>query len=294
MISFTSNSENPDGADWHHIGIGPGSIIEYCIIEYSRAALGIDGDNVIISNNIIRHNLWTALTIGENGTAIVSNNIIYDSGGHQGIVTFGDAIIENNEIKNCKGGISVFNNSSPTIRNNTLIDNDAGIGIGENSTATVEGNIVSSPNGGQYDWNYKGETIYFASTIEKDYGNVTGINIGSSSPIITNNILENCANIIGITGNSSPVITHNIIRYGRDNGIFFEESFEGSPQIYENNLDNQNNIGMSSSTSIDASNNWWGTADLQEIEDRISHYNDDPSRGMVSFEPFLTQPVDLG
>jgi parallel beta-helix repeat protein len=295
MIIFTSDSENPDGGDWVHIHMGSGSMVEYCIAEYARGALDIaenTGDSVIISNNILRHNLWTALTIHKGSRSTVTGNKIYDSGGHQGIAVEDNALVENNEIKNCKAGI-VNSGINPTIRNNMLIDNDCGIYIVGNSNAIIEGNTISSPNGGQNDWTYMGKSVYFASTKEKNYGSVTGITIIYSSPDIFGNKIENCACNISVVGESSPTICHNIISNGRDNGIHFEQSFEGTPQIYSNNFDNSNNIGMSSSCSIDATNNWWNTTDPEDIENRISHYNDDPSRGMVSFEPYLTKPYDF-
>lgn len=39
MIIFTSDSPTPDGGDWVQLHICRGSIVEYCIIEYSR---GVD------------------------------------------------------------------------------------------------------------------------------------------------------------------------------------------------------------------------------------------------------------
>ncbi len=296
MIIFTSDSENPDGADWQHIQVGYGSIVEYCVFEYSRAALDVapdTGGSVIVSNNIMRHNLWAGLAIHENSTTMVTNNTIYHSGGHQGIAVLGNPILENNDIRNCKVGVVIFSNVSPTLKNNIFIDNDYGVTITDNSTPTLEGNIISSPNGAGQDWIYKGEAIYFACTKDKNYGDVTGINIINSSPIIRNNQIKDCANIISIIGESSPVITGNIIKNGRNNGIFFQGSFEGSPQIYENNFDNSNNIGMSSSCSIEAINNWWGTANPEEIEERIWHGYDDSSLGIVTYEPFLLQPVEF-
>ena len=295
MIIFTSDSENPDGADWEQIHMGPGSIVEYCIAEYARGALDVaenTGDSVLISNNILRHNLWTALTIHKGSLSTVINNTIYDSGGHQGIAVEDDAIIENNEIKNCKAGI-ITSGINPTLKNNILIDNDCGIYIVGNSTPTIEGNIISSPNGAQNDWTYRGKSIYFAWSKEEGYGNVTGINFVYASPTIIGNKIEECASNISVSGESSSIISQNIIINGRDNGIHFEQSFEGSPQIYENNLDNSNNIGMSSSCSIEAINNWWGTTDPEEIELRIWHDYDDSSLGTVTYEPFLSQPVEF-
>ena len=33
--------------------------------------------------------------------------------------------------------------------------------------------------------------------------------------------------------------------------------------------------------------NYWGTTDIQEIEDHITHKNDDPNLGLVNYIPFL-------
>jgi len=39
---------------------------------------------------------------------------------------------------------------------------------------------------------------------------------------------------------------------------------------------------------VDATNNWWGTADPDSIDQLIYDHNDDPQAGYINYEPFLT------
>lgn len=301
MIIFTSDSPNPDGGDWTFIYLGIGSIIKYCIVEYSRAALDVapwTEDTVLISNNIIRHNLWTGLTIHSSSPTVI-NNEIYDSGGHQGIAIVGEnctPIIENNIIRNNKVGIIVepgVPREAPVIRGNTILNNDFGIHVFNNSSPIIEGNTISSPEGAGIDFTYKGEPIYFGWTRNVDEFPIIGINIEYSSPTITDNLITDCDNGINISGDSFPQINQNMISYVRQ-GIHFNTSFAGVPEIYENSFEeNRYNIVMDCEVSVDVFNNWWGTIELQEIEDRIYHHYDDPSIGDVYYEPYLDRPVNI-
>ena len=49
----------------------------------------------------------------------------------------------------------------------------------------------------------------------------------------------------------------------------------------------------SGSSNIDATNNWWGTTDTGEIDAGIHDAKDDSNLGLVTYQPFLTQPVDI-
>ena len=44
-----------------------------------------------------------------------------------------------------------------------------------------------------------------------------------------------------------------------------------------------------SANDIMAVGNYWGTTDIQEIEDHITHQNDDPNLGLVNYIPFLEE-----
>ncbi|MBN1971538.1 MAG: hypothetical protein JXR48_04130 [Candidatus Delongbacteria bacterium] len=49
-------------------------------------------------------------------------------------------------------------------------------------------------------------------------------------------------------------------------------------------------IYNSSTSTIDATNNWWGTTDETVIQNRIYDYNDDFNLGVVNYLPYLTEP----
>lgn len=302
MIVFTSDSLTPDGGDWLHVHIGNGSFVEFCVIEYSRGGLDVmegTGDSVKISNNIIRHNFWTALTIHTGSSPTVTYNEIYDSGGHQGIAVIGEGsapYIAYNNIRECKGGINIQPGTAPIVEYNTLIDNDGGIGLLETSaSAVVRYNSISAPNGPTQNWTYKGEPVYFSSILLGRNDAISGISVADCSPIITYNGISLCNSAgINIMGNSSPTINHNMITdcYA---GFLLDESFTGSPSIEENNIyDNTYaNILIWSEQPIIATNNWWGTTDLAEIQAKILSTQGQPALGLVIFEPFLPEPVNI-
>jgi len=301
MIIFTSDSQTPDGGDWVQVHIGYGSIIEYCILEYARGALDVmqgTGDSVLISNNIIRHNLWTALAIHSSSPTVIHNEI-YHSGGHQGIDVIGEGsalYIAYNVIKECRGGINILPGTAPIVEYNTLIDNDHGIGMtGPDIFAIIKNNVVSSPNGPSHNFTYNGEPVYFSSILLGRDDAISGISVSDCSPTITHNSISQCNSAgINIMGNSSPIINNNTTT-NNHTGILLDESFTGSPRIEANNIcDNSYaNITLWSAQSVSVINNWWGTVLKTEIEDRIIDTRHNPSFGMVVYEPFLTEPVEI-
>ena len=301
MITFTSDSPTPDGGDWVHLHIGYGSIVEYCIIEYSIGGLDVKEkteDSVTISNNIIRNNFWSAIGIHYSSPNITHNKII-NSGAHQGIAVIGEGstpYIAYNTFTGCKSGINIQPGSKPIVEYNTFIDNDSGIGlIGSDDSTIVRYNSISSPNGPPKNWTYRGEPIYFSSILLGRDDAISGISISDCSPLITNNNISHCNSAgINIMGNSSPTIKHNTIT---DNhaGILLDESFIGSPTIEENNILNSThaNISLWSSQPIIAANNWWGTTDLAEIQAMILNMGGKLAPELVTIEPILTEPVEI-
>ena len=93
--------------------------------------------------------------------------------------------------------------------------------------------------------------------------------------VITNNhwgiTVINAANVdLGTEDDWGHNVIHgngHVYNYGASYGIF---------DLYNN-----------SAYDITAVGNYWGTIDEQEIEDHITHQNDDPSLGLVTFVPFL-------
>ena len=138
------------------------------------------------------------------------------------------------------------------------------------------------------------------------YGyNQQGYNLSSvivGNQFIDNNLETNPMNggsgirIYGMDSNNKATMRGNIIT-GNLWGITAINAFDidlgteddwGYNQIHDNGnggvvYDLYNN----STCDIMAVGNYWGTTDIQEIEDHITHQNDDPSLGLVTFVPFL-------
>lgn len=120
---------------------------------------------------------------------------------------------------------------------------------------------------------------------------------------IDNNLETNPINggsgisVFGMNENNKALIRNNVIT-GNLWGITAINAFDidlgteddwGHNQIYDNGnggvvYDLYNN----STFDIMAVGNYWGTIDEQEIEDHITHQNDDPSLGLVNYIPFST------
>ena len=288
-ITFTSDSSKPNYADWEQIYLRSGSVVEYSIVEYGRGGIIADGD-VTVSHNTFGDIFWVAIVT--RGSPTVTHNEI-SSCGHGGIEAWGEGatpVISNNVIKYSRAGIGIgFKDGVfPTIENNTLIDNDIGIWLGSGSGGTIRGNSISAPNGAPSDWGPFQGFIYKARAPRDRYEEVLGLGLMSSSPTISHNRLSQLAGGIVIEGDSSPVIENNTIT-DCYNGFVFHHYSGGLPKVNKNNVyeNRYSNIsqGEGGMGSIEAANNWWGTADIREIEANIHDYYDDPSLGKVNYEP---------
>jgi parallel beta-helix repeat protein len=294
-ILFTSDSPNPNYADWEQIYLQSGSVFEYCIVEFGRGGVIAEGD-VIVSHNTFRKIFWVAIVT--RGSPTVTQNEI-SSCGHGGVEAWGESaapVISNNIIKYCRAGIGIgFKDEVfPTIENNTLIDNDIGIWLGSGSGGTIYGNSISAPNGAPSDWGPFQGFVYKARVPRDRYEEVLGLGLTSSSPTISHNQLFQLAQGIGIEGDSSPVIEYNTIT-DCYNGFVFHHYSSGLPKIHKNNIYNNKDRNIrqdeGGTGSIDAANNWWGTTDIKEVEAKIHDFHDDPSLGEVNFQPISTSEI---
>lgn len=120
-----------------------------------------------------------------------------------------------------------------------------------------------------------------------------GIEIKQGNPYISDNNITECSpNLIAPVGTIERNYFDGIIQIGnavvKSNTVTYievQESF--SPTISNNNI---GSIRLSSSTNVDAANNWWGTTNTTDIERAIWDYNDDFTLGKVNYTPFLTEP----
>jgi len=275
MIVFTSDSTKPSYADWAGILLRPGSRIEYCLVEYGgRMGIGVQSnipqdESVLISNCIVRHIFLGGISLGGTTCARVISNEVSDCGSEGISVETGTAPhIAYNTIKYSTVGIATDPGSSATIENNILIDNIRGIESRANDT--IRHNHISSPTRQIHEQSYMGHTWPYLMNPPPTI-RFTGIQVGMQC---------------------SATIEFNVI-VNNDLGIAIVPTASPSLRIENNNIYDNDLINITNPTGADiaAQNNWWGTTDIDEIEAKIHHYNDDPNVGKVNYQPIATVKI---
>lgn len=238
---------------------GSGSIIENAFLEITRLLI-IDAAPKINSNFIIgsieRQYSYSSYSSGIHlhDQMTFSNNIV------RGHLTTRGAMVINNTISNgvTSSGDVIINNTlgclggGPQAVLNNTIDGEISV-----DGARISGNIITSIikiRSGVVEWNL-----------------ITGLGIeaGDGSCIIQNNTLvnPNVAFYLKYSGIQS-INYNNIIGC---QGYFIKLT---NPFKYD----------------VNATYNWWGTTDTQEISKRIYDSKHDFNMGTVTFIPFLTAP----
>lgn len=113
-----------------------------------------------------------------------------------------------------------------------------------------------------------------------------------SSITVENNLFINNIRGIGVVKQGTPTIIGNEFTQTDGAAIFVTDS---DPIISNNNLyANQYNMQLEGSTlGVKAENNWWGSDQTATIEASIWDGKDDPSLGVVDYEPFAVEAFDL-
>ena len=131
--------------------------------------------------------------------------------------------------------------------------------------------------------------------------------IYGSSTIIQANVIESFGiGIEAVSGYANPTSALSIIQNhieGNSYGVSLNSTnlaYYDGPDATINNNDLVNNtvydlfIGNYSDPddrTIDATENWWGTVDPAQIQDRIYDHNDDPLSAYALVDPFLSSPI---
>jgi hypothetical protein len=271
-ITFNSNSQDADigiatnSTSWDEL-TGTGCIIQNAIIN---ANLGIGkAAPKIDSNTITGHYLLTS------GSPIISNNIINE----EIHVLDGTPIITGNTINSfivgsCKGPVTISNN----IITGHFGDAINGAGISCSTNNIITGNIIT---------HFKKGIVLFCgnSTIERNVivDNTIGIQLGLFGSgtygvfqvTIQNNLITDNAKGISLTDLSQTL--------GAGGSLAFT--------INNNNIQGNRdyNIYLGINTPINASYNWWGTADQQAINQTIYDVKNNYNLGTVTFTPYLSE-----
>ena len=226
----------------------------------------------LIENTIFNH---TGLEV-QSGTRIINSTFL--SGGLT--VESASPTIVNNDIAN---GLSVIQNPNiptngtaiqPEISNNNIAGGlylDAGGGIVNDNTISAGSN---NPNSG-----YSG-----ALSISDEYG-------APISTLVQRNLINNSP--IGIycniqsSYNNKAIIENNTVT---NNTVGVQIGSTNVPSIINNNIyGNSYNAKLSGvSSQINLPNNWWGTTDVQAINQTMYDFKYDFKLGTINFLPILT------
>jgi hypothetical protein len=234
---------------------GTGCIVDNAI--FNSVTITVSNSSPKISNNYFTNNQLTSLSVSGGSPLIVNNafdtraTCITIGNGY-----FGSPVISSNFIKSSGAsnyGISCGNNVS-------FLDNNITgcyVGIYVTGNATITRNLVTSNTFGML-------TSVSSATVEGNTfaNNTIGINGGGT---IRNNTFGN--NQVGLMDtNINSNITQN--------------NFFGNTKY---------NFQLTLPTSIDAPNNWWGTADATAINQTIYDYKNSTSLGTINFSPYLNE-----
>ncbi|KKL86255.1 hypothetical protein LCGC14_1946560, partial [marine sediment metagenome] len=312
--------------------ISSSPFIDHCIIKYNAySGIYIQDSSLNLTNNIISNNSaydGGGINIQSSVLTIKNNTISFNSAAHVGGGIFSWAstttIIDNNIIYNSAyytgGGIG-YSGGNLNIEGNIISYNSVdykGGGFGNyegGATMTINGNIISNniagTGGGIYlsDW----ATFINNSIINNTAGTGGGISLsGRGATFIKNKFINNTAHddgggiyLIGFQPSEevffySNDIINNYASIGKGGGIYVT----GLPIISYNNIYNNTPYDIYNSnpleTPVNATNNWWGTTNVIEIQEHIYDWYDDASLGIVAYTPYtdgtkpiLTSPADI-
>ena len=227
-----------------------GSVIEKMIIESKHYALKCNNVSPTIDNNTIKG----AIHINAS-SPVLSNNIII-------------------------GKVSV-QEGSPTIIQNKLITDSYGIECAGGSP-TITNNIVEGKKDSSQAIGIFGGGGKISNNVISDFQ--TGVKAGA---IIEGNLILN--NYFGIQVGYSQTISHNTI-INNSEGLYIGES--ESIIEFNNFQNNSHNFYLNSyaTRNITASNNWYGTTDIQIINEKIHNNWKNFDFITVNYVPFLTAP----
>ena len=253
----------------------------------------LENSKLTLDGNLVKD--YTILGVVVYGTdnlvdpiVTTSNNTLTPSGNREGIQyrfingTGTAGIISNNTITNGgTHGIAVSTSDHVLVKDNiSLAGSGNGITLESSSFCTVQGNTIAN-----YPWNGIAVTNPWANSDGNlIQGNtITGIHSGSTTT------LGACGWGIGLDNSSSTsyfvtntVVTGNDVSTS-DAGIVFYGV--DATNVAHNNIIHDNspyNLGNSNTAvTIDATNNWWGSA-AGPVATTIS--------GSVDYDPWLTYP----
>lgn len=90
-------------------------------------------------------------------------------------------------------------------------------------------------------------------------------------------------------------LSYNSIANNNDKGIILGTYNGYSPSVNYNNIYGNTNYNIVNNDSgvKEATNNWWGSTVLTDIESKIFDFYDDTNFGIIEYSPYLDKPIDI-
>jgi hypothetical protein len=225
------------------------------------------------------------------GSALIANNTISQQNhyfiGYEGAIVAQRYDRDNNVI-------IITRKATPFVSGNVIIGNISqvaqGIGFETENAIITKNTIYGCYGAGIGFYEGTGNALISDNTIyDCSYGinlNETGRLYSDHNAVITiqRNLIYNTT--LGIDSTLPVTIENNTIK---NNAVGIATSVPLSV-TYNNIEGNNQNIYLTSSHNLDATNNWWGTTDTQATNQTIHDNKNDANLGTVTFVPFLTEP----
>jgi hypothetical protein len=241
---------------------------------------------ILITGNSIFNNQSSGIKL-MSGTGSISNNEIYG-----------------NYASNEYGGGIGTDGGNVVVTYNIIRNNSAGFGGGiENGMGggKITKNIIlqNSASEGAACWG--SFDSLFKNIIVQNSSDQNIIRYSQKSHIYMNQLIMNVSpeiiyNYYGITDSPGSSFIHNTTFLNNDdsNKSSLIQCFNTNPTLNYNNFIEDSlvyivyNQDNSNTSTIDAKNNYWGTSQTSNIDNKIFDFNDDFSQGLVNYKPILS------
>ncbi|MCB2213209.1 right-handed parallel beta-helix repeat-containing protein [bacterium] len=228
--------------------------LEYTIATNLTSTLTMVGDTLVRNNMSSPASGKTAITVGTQGenSAIIDSCYISGTPGNR------------------QGGIAVWNllgsGQHATISNTTIEDCAWGITVqGSDASAIItDCRLINNTAYDNPQISGSGISVYPGGTVEAAYNEISGNWWGITIP--------GAGSAVDVTLGETGATEYS--RQGR-NRIFDNVNNDETWALFNNDI-----------YDILAQENYWGATDSTEIAATIYDYNDDPSKGTVTFMPF--------
>jgi hypothetical protein len=271
-ITFGSITSDSPNCTITNAQIDTAYIWSYNTIELTnntldRSHIQIMGGNAkIAGNNLINTAIIGSYALSD-GLSIISGNTM--------VATADSNIVSGVGIS---GGSAVISHNTLDMGNSTIIFQ--AISATTDGTAVINDNTI---------YNCRGGIVAGRGTSEIQRNLVTncqfGVQVFAASPAIENNTITQNGlgiNIVNSTLPANPQIMGNNIYDNSISNLYLGAHSDYNPDIKP--------VAQSTSNSINAASNWWGTTDATAINQTIHDAKNNPLVGTVTFTPFLDTP----